>query len=247
MTDRNIKLTIEYDGTNYAGWQRQTNAPSIEAELEAAIGRIVQERISLTGAGRTDAGVHALGQVANFHTASRLPLTNILRGANSLLPRDIAIVAIEEVPDKFNARRSALLRWYRYCILNRPAPSPIAATFCWHVPQQLKAQSMLGIADMLHGTHDFKGFRSQVCTAKRTVLTMETSTITFDEPHITIDLKCRSFLHNMVRIIVGLMVEAGKGKIQPRVCREMLDNGIRDPKIPTAPPQGLTLMKVSYK
>jgi tRNA pseudouridine38-40 synthase len=247
MPSRNLKITIEYDGTNYAGWQRQKNAISIQASIEDALAKVIQEPVKLTGAGRTDAGVHAAAQVANFHTSSSLDPINILRGANSILPEDIAIQDIEEVPEKFNARRSARLRWYQYKIYNSPVRPVLQRRDHWHVPQGLNLKAMEEVAVMLRGTHDFKGFRSQMCTAMRTELTMEELTIQTASPFISIDIKCRSFLHNMVRIIVGLTVEVGRGKLQPLVCREMLDTGERNPKALTAPPHGLTLMKISYQ
>lgn len=244
--ERNIKLVLEYEGTNYAGWQRQSNAPTIQQYVEEALSRVLQEPIKVIGAGRTDAGVHALGQVANFKTSSRLPLLNILRGANSLLPGDIVVVNVEEVAENFNARRSAKLRWYRYQILNRSAPSALYRHFFWHIPQPLKLERINQIAERLRGTRDFSAFRSQLCTARRTVLTMEELTVQQSEDQIIIDFKCRSFLHNMVRIIVGLMVEVAKGKLPLAICDEMLATGKREPAVLTAPPQGLILVKVFY-
>ncbi|MCD6384861.1 tRNA pseudouridine(38-40) synthase TruA [Candidatus Sumerlaeota bacterium] len=246
MNPRTLKIVVEYEGTRYAGWQRQKNALTIQQVLEEALGRVLQEQINLTGAGRTDAGVHATGQVAHFKTSSALPLTNILNGANSLLPEDVAILSIEEVDDSFNARRNARLRWYRYQIINRKVPIALFRQYYWHIPYQLNLERMERIAEMLRGTHDFRAFRSQLCSARRTVLTMKELSISRNEDTILIDFKCRSFLHNMVRIIVGLMVAVGRGKLPVRVCEEMLLSGKRNPEVPTAPAQGLILMKVFY-
>ncbi len=243
---RNLKITIEYDGSRYAGWQRQKNAVSVQQAIEDALNEIIQEKVKLTGAGRTDAGVHAAGQVANFTTSSSLPLYNIHRGVNSVLPHDIAIIDVEEVADTFNARRDARLRHYRYQVMNRQSPPALYRAYYWHVPQKLNIEKMKAIASLVEGEHDFSGFRSQLCTARRTRLTMQEISVVAAPPRITIDFRCRSFLHNMVRIIIGLMVEAGKGKLPVRVCEEMLETGTRNPRVPTASPNGLTLMNVQY-
>ena len=243
---RNLKMLIEYEGTRYAGWQKQKNAPGIQECLEKALGQVIQDTVKITGAGRTDAGVHAAGQVAHVHVQSKLPAHNILRGTNSLLPPDISIVGIEEAAPTFNARYDARLRWYRYQILNRQGRPALYGNYFWHVPQRLNIQRIQTIAHMLQGEHDFSAFRSQLCTARRTVLTMQELSATYADNQILIDLRCRSFLHTMVRIIVGLMVEVGKGKFPLHICEEMLKTGKRNPKIPTAPPRGLILMNVLY-
>lgn len=246
MSQRTIKIVVEYEGTRYAGWQRQKNALTVQQVIETALGKVLQERVKITGAGRTDAGVHAAGQVAHFKTSSSLPLKNIMNGANSLLPEDIAILGIEEVPENFDARRNARLRWYRYQIINRKAPVALYRRYYWHIPFELNLDRMQKVAELLRGTHDFRAFRSSLCSARRTVLTMKEISISKNEDVILIDLKCRSFLHNMVRIIVGLMVAVGEGRLPIKVCEEMLTTGERNPRVPTAPARGLILMKVYY-
>jgi tRNA pseudouridine38-40 synthase len=246
---RKIRIMVEYDGSRYAGWQRQSNAPTIQGNLEKALAIVLQERVTLTGAGRTDAGVHALGQVAHFTTESgerQRSLYNIIRGANTLLPDDIAITGIEEVDDSFSARRDARLRWYRYLIVNRAGRPAVMRLITWHIPQPLDMARMVQVADMLRGTHDFRGFRSNLCTARRTVLTMEELSVMREDDVVTVDFRCRSYLHNMVRIIVSLMADIARGRLPLEVCHEMLETGIRHPRVATAPPAGLTLMKVYY-
>ncbi len=246
METRTLKLTIEYDGTCYAGWQRQKNADTIQGSIEDAIAKVIREKVRITGAGRTDAGVHALAQVAHFSTRSTLPSKNILKGANSYLPRDIVIRDVEQVDSTFNARRQARLRWYRYQIMNRSERPALYRHFFWHVPRRLDISRMEAVAEALRGHHDFRAFRSQLCTAKRTKLTMEELSLATQDDVILIDFKCRSFLHNMVRIIVGLMVVVGGGKLPLSVCEEMIKTGKRSPTVLTAPPSGLFLMRVYY-
>lgn len=243
---RNVKIIIEYDGTNYSGWQRQKNAKTVQEELEAALFTLFNIDIKVIGSGRTDAGVHSLGQVANLFTKSSLPLHSIVKGANANLPRDIRVVSAEEVPQNFNARRNAVLRHYRYQIINRSVAPAILRNYFAHVPYKLDILKMEKAYKKLKGEHNFQAFRSSLCTAKRTVLTLEEITIKQENEKIYIDFKCRSFLHNMVRIIAGLLIEIGRGKIPTKVVDEMLKTGSRPNNVPTAPPQGLFLVSVEY-
>lgn len=243
---RNIKLLIEYDGTGYSGWQRQQNAPSIQAEIEAALARIVQEQVTLYGAGRTDAGVHALGQVANFRTTSHLEPPSIQKGCNSILPAAIRILEACEVPPRFHARHDAILRWYRYQIVNRSVAPVLLRHFYAHVPYRVDMERMKEAARILYGRHNFAAFRSQQCTARRTLLTVETLEIHRQEDLIHIDIMCRSFLHNMVRIIVGTLIAVGRKKISLDAVKRMLDTQKRHRLVLTVPSHGLVLMDVRY-
>lgn len=244
--ERRIKLTIEYDGTNYAGWQHQDNAVSIQDVLESALTKLLNGKIVCFGSGRTDAGVHAKGQVVHFDTTSTISLKNIVAGANSYLPEDISVVSAEIVPSAFDARRSAVLRWYRYRILYRNPRSAIDRSFAAHIPYKLDLAAMEEALALLKGQHDFAAFRKTGCTATRTQLNLEYVKIFVDGDVISIDLKCRSFLYNMVRIIVGLLLEIGRGKLPMSTIEEMFNAKTCPMNIPTAPAKGLTLMAVSY-
>ena len=157
---RRLRLIVEYDGTNFGGWQRQPNAPTIQAALEDALAKMTGVSTAVRGAGRTDAGVHALGQVAHFDTAAHIPLIGFLRGMNQLLPRQIAVVSIDEVDDAFDARFSASGKLYRYAIWNREARSPRLDRFAWHTPRALDVEAMRAGAAVLVGRHDFAAFRA---------------------------------------------------------------------------------------
>lgn len=244
--ERNIKIILEYDGTEYSGWQRQKNARTVQEECEKALSKVAQGTITLTGSGRTDSGVHALGQVANFFTRSTLDPPSLMRGANSLLPEDVRIIDAEEVGREFNARRDAVLRWYQYRIINRKIAPALYRRYYTHVPYRLDLHKMRAAARKLEGTHDFRAFRSILCTAKRTSLTLEAIAIFTEADRILLDFRCRSFLHNMVRIITGAFIEIARGKIPMKTLDEMLATGIRPDNIPTASPEGLFLMSVVY-
>jgi tRNA pseudouridine38-40 synthase len=242
---RRIKLTLEYDGTRYGGWQRQHNAPSIQQEVETALARVVQENIHLVAAGRTDAGVHALGQVAHFETNSSLSLSQIQRGTNRYLPEDIVIRRADDVPSHFHARYSAVQRWYRYHIMNGRERPVLYRNYYAFVPYRLDMQLVKDGCALLSGEHDFAGFRSQQCTARRTRLALKVE-MHHDEDILLFDFTCRSFLHNMVRILVGVLVELGRGSYSLKDISVMFDRKKRPARIPTMPPQGLVLMRVDY-
>jgi tRNA pseudouridine38-40 synthase len=242
---RKLKLTLEYEGTRYGGWQRQKNAPSIQQEVETALARVIQENVRLVGAGRTDAGVHALGQVAHFVTKSKLALLQIQRGANRYLPDDIVIRSAEEVAAEFHARHSAVRRWYRYQIINRHERPVLYRNYYTFVPYRLDTRLMQAGCELLSGEHDFAAFRSQQCTARRTRLNLDVSMNRIGDV-LLLDFRCRSFLHNMVRILVGALVELGRGKISLPDISKMLERKERFLAIPTMPAQGLTLMSVDY-
>lgn len=247
MGPRNVKLTLEYDGTAYAGWQRQTNAPTIQQTIEEALERMLHAFTCLRGAGRTDAGVHARGQVANFHTTAAIPLLGLQRGLNSLLPRDIAVVAAEEVSPDFDARRSARGKHYRYQIWNREARAPLRDRFAWNVHRRLDRDAMRAAAAALIGEHDFSAFRAVDCDRKNPVRLMRRIEVSEPQPDlVVIDLEATAFLKHMVRIIVGTLTEVGLGYRRPGEVATILAGRDRTAAGRTAPAKGLILERVFY-
>jgi tRNA pseudouridine38-40 synthase len=244
----NLKLVLEYDGTHYHGWQRQISLPTIQGILEEAIRKVADEKVTVIGAGRTDAGVHALGQVANFKTNSHLKPDTWQRALNSVLPEDIVVRHAVMVPDRFHARYDARGKTYQYRILNRSFQSAIQRKHQWVVYPPLKPVRMRAAAHLLRGRHDFSAFqagserdrkRAAVCNVKRLVLTRQGNEI-----YITIEAD--RFLHQMIRMIVGTMVEVGKGKRRPTEIRKILESKDQSQAGQTAPPQGLFLITVKY-
>jgi len=243
---RRIKAVVEYDGTDFFGWQVQPDTPTIQGEIEKALEKLLVSPVRISAAGRTDAGVHALGQVVSFTLESTLETGNILKGTNSFLPPSIRLVRVEDVPLEFDPRRDAILRNYRYDVLNRSVAPVYGRRFLSHIPWRLNRSRLDKAVELLKGTHDFSGFRSSDCEAKRTLLTLQTFEVSRNGELLRFDLLCRSFLKNMVRILIGGVIEVSRGKLELSVLEEMLDSGSRDPRVPTAPPAGLTLMKVYY-
>jgi tRNA pseudouridine38-40 synthase len=245
---RNLKLILEYDGTGYRGWQRQKNVPTIQEVLEEALYRLTGEAIRVIGSGRTDAGVHALAQVANFHTASSLPLSAFLKGFNSLLPPDIAVLEVSEAPGDFHARRAARAKTYHYRIFNRPIRSPLNRRYSWWIPYPLNLEAMQEAAAALLGEHNFQAFQasgSSVQNPVRRVLHAAWERTPGDL--LVFAITATGFLRGMVRSLVGTMVEIGKGRRTPQDLKEVLETGERRRVGPTAPPQGLFLVEVLYK
>jgi tRNA pseudouridine38-40 synthase len=241
------KLTIEYDGTPFVGWQRQDNGPSVQAALEDAVLGFSGERVSLQGAGRTDTGVHALGQVAHFDLLNEKPAETVRSALNfHLKPNPIAVIEAEIVPAAFNARFSARWRRYRYLILNRRAPPALDRDRVWHVPVPLDADAMADAAAVLQGHHDFNSFRSAACQSPTSTKTLDLLEVTRTGEQIRIDVGSRSFLHNQVRILVGTLGLVGRGQWTRRDVEEALAARDRTRAGPTAPPQGLCLMEVRY-
>lgn len=248
MTRRNIRLLLEYDGTRYHGWQRQPDAPTIQGVVEEALTRLTGERVALIGSGRTDAGVHALGQVGNFHTASAIPLQAFNQGLNSLLPADIAVLAASEASPEFHARKSARAKTYEYRLLNRPKRSPLARHYGWWLAQPLNLAAMVEAAAALPGEHDFSAFRasgSDNHNPVRRVLAAGWREAPGGWLNFTIT--ATGFLRGMVRSLVGTMVEVGRGKAPAERLADLLAGGARHLAGPTAPPQGLYLVEVFYE
>lgn len=250
---RNIKLTIEYDGTNYNGWQIQQKRPeevgtekTIQGIIERVLGGILQEELRLIGAGRTDAGVHALGQVANFKTKSKMPMAVMQRALNALLPKDIVIVDIEEAKSDFNARFDARSKTYRYQILNRDYGSAFDRLYQYYVPYKLDVRLMKREARVLVGRHDFKSFQAADKRERMPIRNVRRISIRKDGPIINIDIEANGFLYNMVRNIVGTLIEIGRGKFAPGSMRRILRAKDRTLAGPTAPAKGLCLVRVRY-
>jgi len=244
---RNIRLTLEYDGTGYAGWQVQQSAPTVQGALETALSALLKGPIRVTGSGRTDAGVHALAQVANFHTDARVPLRGFLHGLNRLLPRDITVRRAEEVPLDFDARRSAREKTYQYFLHLGPAPSAFARRTSWRVFPAPDLEAMGRAAAHLVGTHDFGAFRAAGCDAPHAVREIREILVTRRGEFAEIAVRGTAFLRHMVRILVGTLVEVGQGRRDPDSLPGLLTRGDREEAGITAPPQGLFLAEVRYE
>lgn len=243
---RNIKLTIEYDGTGYSGWQRQSRRPSVQAEIERAIRVVTKEKVDLIGAGRTDAGVHALGQVANFKTESRIATPGIPRAFNSQLPDAIRIQDAEDVDDAFHARFSATGRTYRYAILNRAAPSAILRFHAYHVAEALDLDAVSQALSAVRGTHSFTAFRGVGSGERTTVCNLRRADVAHSADMIIFTFEADRFLRHMVRLIVGTLLRVGHGKLAPEAVGEILGSEDNRRAGPRAPAQGLFLVRVVY-
>ena len=244
---RTIKLTIEYDGTNYQGWQVQPNGQTIQGVVQDCLKRLSGESLQLIGSGRTDAGVHALGQVAHFKTESRLDANTFQRALNSLLPEDIVIRRAEEVDAEFHARRSARSKVYEYRILNRVTPPAIDRQYVWHIPQKLSLDEMKKATHTLVGEHDFSAFRSVGSSVRSSVRNILRADWKRGKGGLLrFEIEATGFLKQMVRAIVGTLVEVGRGKISAQEFKRVLDSKDRKEAGPTAPAHGLFLKEVKY-
>jgi tRNA pseudouridine38-40 synthase len=270
MTTRWLKLTVAYDGTNYAGWQIQPDKLTVQAAIETAWHEITRETVRVTAAGRTDAGVHALGQVVAVATENQLSVADLQRGLNAVLPEDIAVVALEEAPEGFHATYDALGKTYRYQIHNGRVPAVFDRRCTWRYPQPLDAEAMHAAAQALVGTHDFSSFESVGSERPDSVRTITDLTVrrgwlgtrghrgaavVYEPPgssseviadRITIEVSGDGFLYNMVRAIVGTLVEVGRGTRDIAWPAEVLAACDRARAGQTAPPHGLFLVRVDY-
>jgi tRNA pseudouridine38-40 synthase len=243
----NFKLIIEYDGTAYHGWQIQVDKPTIQATIEAALSFMTKERVHVSGSGRTDAGVHALGQAANFRTTASISPRSFQSGLNSLLPDDIVIRSCEIVDDAFHARFNAVGKTYQYRIRNRLTPSAIGRQYEWFIRKKLDAHAMQAAVKMIIGTHDFKSFEGTGSPREHTVRTVSAAAVHEGENgRLFIDITADGFLRHMVRNIIGTLVDVGLLKISPEGFKKILDAQDRGLAGMTAPPQGLFLMSVDY-
>ena len=256
---RNFKLVISYDGTDFSGFQRQSNARSVQAELETALAAIEGTPVTVTGAGRTDAGVHALGQVASFKLASAIGLRDLFRALNATLPEDVRVLSTEQAAPEFSARFSARSKMYRYRISNARVMSPFQRRFAWHVSRALDLDAMNAAARELLGEHDFASFQGAPSRSERNKTTTEidttrtlTRSIWTEEPLagggrlLIYEVEGTGFLKYMVRAIVGTLVEVGDGRRSPASLGNILESGDRAEAGPTAPPAGLYLVRVDY-
>lgn len=243
---RNIMIKIEYDGTNYNGWQIQPNGITIQEKIMKAIKRLTGENINLHGSGRTDAKVHAREQVANFYTNSNIPTERFAVAINHFLPQDIAIMEADEVPMEFHARYWAIGKAYSYQIHNFPQRSALLRNYSYHIPYSLDMEKIEKAAAIFIGTHDFKGFMSSGSSVKKTNRTIHDIKIEKEKDRIWITFEGNGFLYNMVRIMVGTLVEIGSNKRDLAKAREALETGVRNKAGHLAPPQGLFLDKVFY-
>ena len=243
---RNIKLTISYDGTLYKGWQTQKNGRTVQSEIEKAIFKVLGSRHVLYGASRTDSGVHAKGQVANFKTVSLLPIKKIPIALNAVLPQDILIKKAEDVPLSFHSRFDAKEKLYRYCIVNSRSRDPFSERYVWRVSYRLDADLMQREALCLVGTHDFKCFQASDNRERASIRTLKSLTVKRTGRKIYIDVRGDGFLYNMVRNVAGTLVDVGRGYLPPKSVIEILLSKDRKKAGPTAPAKGLFLLKVSY-
>ena len=244
---RNIKLTIEYDGKDFNGWQKQPNKLNIQGTIEKAIEQITGEQVELNASGRTDAGVHALGQVANFKTNSNLPIEKWSLALNANLKKSIVIKSAEEVDERFHSRLTCKRKTYRYVINNSTYGTAIYRNLETHIPQKLNIEKMKKAVKFFEGEHDFKAFKASGTSSKSSVRTIyNAEVIEAKNDRIYIELTGSGFLYNMVRIIAGTLIEVGLGKIEPEEIQNIIQSKDRSEAGKTLPPQGLYLLKVEY-
>ena len=244
---RNIKLLIEYDGTNYHGWQVQPNGLTIQEVIEKKVEVMTGQPVRLIASGRTDAGVHALGQVANFRTSATIPVEGFCRGLNSLLPPDIVIQSAEEVETDFHAQHGVKRKTYRYLILNQEVPSAIYRNYAWHIPLPLDVSAMQDAARILLGKKDFSTFRAANSDANDPVREVFQAGWSMKEgKFLAFTIEADGFLKYMVRNIVGTLVEVGRGKVSSEEFQRILETRDRRQAGVTAPAQGLVLVEVTY-
>jgi tRNA pseudouridine38-40 synthase len=247
IMNKNLKITIEYDGTKYCGWQRQKDKPTIQGEIEKALLTMTGKRITLTGAGRTDAGVHAFGQVANFQCERDWAPEVFQKGLNGLLPNDIVIKECHQVDDSFHARYDVRSKIYHYRILNRPVPAAIGRHYAWFIPRSLDLSAMRSAIASILGSQDFKAFEGSGSPRTHTIRhVMAAELDKAENGHIIFNIEANGFLRFMVRNIVGTLVAVGLGAITPDDFREIRNSKDRRNAGMTAPAQGLFLMQVKY-
>lgn len=243
---RNLKLVLEYDGTEFHGFQRQARLRTVQGVLEAKLSRTLGEPIKVIGAGRTDAGVHATGQVASFHTTRPIPQARVAEVLNKTLPHDVRVLHCQEVAEGFNARHAARSRTYQYLIIERDAPSPILGRFALVLPARLEHSRMAEAAQGLVGKHDFRAFQAGGSVTKMTERTLIRLECEREQERVTITAEADSFLRQMVRIIVSSLLRVGQGQMTAGALRAALAMGNRLGLPAPAPACGLCLMQVSY-
>jgi tRNA pseudouridine38-40 synthase len=242
-----IKLVLEYDGTCYAGWQRQPDHPTIQEAIEQAIHQVSRATASVIGAGRTDSGVHALGQVASFRTDLDWPASNWVRALNAVLPKDIAVRSSALMDDRFHAQHDARGKLYTYRILHRPARPTVDRGFVWHIYKPLNETAMQQAAATLIGSQDFSSFEGSLTDNNNPICHLQRLAVIRHDDQILIEAYADRFLKHMVRAMVGTVVEVGLGKRAPDSLTEVLRSRDRSAAGQTAPPHGLFLMRVDYE
>ena len=243
---RNIKLTIEYDGKDFDGWQKQPNKLNIQGEIERAIEELTGEKVELIASGRTDAGVHALGQVANFKTSSNFPTEKFPIAINSKLKKSIRIKEAEEVDERFHSRYNCKKKTYRYIINNSKQGTAIYRSLEYFMPVKLDVEAMKKAIKYFEGEHDFKAFKASGTSSKSSVRKIYKTKITEQNERIIVELTGNGFLYNMVRIIVGTLVDVGMGKIKPEEVEDIINSGDRKRAGKTLPAHALYLVQVKY-
>jgi tRNA pseudouridine38-40 synthase len=244
-----LKLTLAYDGTDFVGWQRQARGVSIQGLIENALQPIEGAPVAVHAAGRTDAGVHALGQVASFTLTASIDASRLARALNSILPFDIRVLNAEEMPSGFHARFSAKGKIYEYRILNTPVPSPFLRRYVWHVAPALDLDTMKAASEVFRGTHDFAAFqgsRSKIRSTERTIHRLDWRMGAAPDDPIVMEIEGNGFLRHMVRNLAGTLVDAGLGRCPPGQIARILASRDRVQAGVTAPPQGLFLKRVLY-
>lgn len=243
---RNIKLILEYDGTNYGGWQRQNDNITIQSELEEAILKITKENIKTTGCSRTDSGVHSKHYVVNFNTNSKVPAEKFTKALNTKLPDDIRVLQSSEEDINFHSRYNCIGKTYCYTLLNKEIASALLRNYTWHIDKDLNVEDMIKASKYLIGKNDFSSFKNTGSSVTTTVRTISDITIKREESLIKIYISADGFLYNMARIIVGTLVEVGLGRFKPSDIKKILDEKDRRKAGKSAPPQGLCLENVFY-
>ncbi len=243
---RQFVLTVSFDGTRYAGFQVQKNAPTVQDALEKTLAKILKEKVRLHAAGRTDSGVHALAHIISFKTKAAIPTAALKRALNGLLPRDIAVTKVEKAPPAFHPRYAAMSKWYRYTIRNHPSRSPFDRLYTTFYPHSLDLRAMREAARALPGRRDFKSFQASDKVKRTSVRKIDRLSIRKISPYVVIDIEGNGFLYKMVRNIVGTLLDVGRGRTSPEAFRKIVSKKERRLAGPTAPPEGLCLMKVRY-
>ncbi|HEY1603007.1 MAG TPA: tRNA pseudouridine(38-40) synthase TruA [Pirellulales bacterium] len=248
---RTFKLTLAYDGTAYTGWQMQPGQPTVQAALETSLAKITGEAVRATASGRTDSGVHALGQVVSFQSETSLSPVTLRNALNAELPRDIAALAVEEAPHRFHARRDCVRKRYRYLLHDGEAPDVFLRAYCWQYRQRLDGAAMSRAAQAFVGTHDFRSFESRWPQRSSSVRTIYEAFVErgrgAQQGLLTFEVAGNGFLYNMVRAMIGTLVEVGRGNRPIAWPAEVVAAGERRAAGMTAPPQGLFLVRADYK
>lgn len=243
---RNIKLIIEYDGKGFNGWQKQPNKLNIQGEIEKAIEEITGEKVDLIASGRTDAGVHSLGQTANFKTETQIPIEKIPKAINSKLKKSIIIKSAEEVDERFHSRYSVKSKTYRYIINNSEEGTAIYRALEYHISNKLDYKKMNEAIKYFKGEHDFKAFKASGTSSKSSIRTIIDGEVRKEGERVIIEITGTGFLYNMVRIISGTLLEVGLGKIEPEDITKIINSQDRKQAGKTLPAHGLYLLKVEY-